>query len=906
MQAPVKPDATRPDKEVNKDVAADLSYDVQIPFAGTYQIWFRVRQHHLDGDNFHLGIGNSEYTTIAPPAPSPEWRWFSESKRFEAGRQTIKLLYRRTGMALDRMLVTALPSWQPTGLGSTFTPPTIRPPAGHPRLFARDADLEGIRSQLSAPQLSKIWARLSNAANNTSNGVLKIVAANATNYDQLLLTSIKAKALTYLLYGNTAKGQEAVEMMSNYLRTVQFVTGDPASRPRGDTILASAMVYDWCYPLLTAGQRSDFIERFKGMASAMEISFPPNRQGALVGHGAEVQLMRDQLGAAVAFYDEAPAIYDVVAARFFADFISARSYSYAAQSHHQGVSYGPVRYMADLYASWIFRRMGAGDVLPATQQMTPYHWLYMRRPDGQLMRDGDTYQSYYMQYGQYWIEPIAYLLPASYYADPLLQHELDLQMSAFEKAKIGNLDADVDDIWHVLFADAELAQQAAPAPLPLSKYFPHPSGMMVARTAWSDGVQSQSGAAIATMKIGGMQYRNHQHLDAGNFQLYYKGSLASASGIYEGVSKYIPVEGKSCSGSDGSNSMGYGKKHDMNYYKRTIAHNAMLVFDPNENFGRDLSNDGGQRWVTPANREETFSQGELLNLRPDDVLPSNQWKEYSSVVAEVSRHQFGPDATAPDFSYLKGDLSKAYSEKVSEVKRSFVFLNLKNTLHPAALIVFDKVVSSNPSFAKTWLLHSQTEPLIEGDTVTIKRVDNGYNGKLVNRTLLPAGDNVNIKPGHEAGQEYLVNGKDYPTLAACERNTEESRGWRVEVSPKAKAASDTFLNVMQVMDANGGPAALPVTMIASEQMSGVQIQDRVVLFAKDGEDLSGPASFVLPVSTQAMQVLVTDLSPGVWSVGLAGGTPVQHEVKADEGTIYFVATAGGSYLLQRGTVTFVH
>jgi hypothetical protein len=353
--------------------------------------------------------------------------------------------------------------------------------------------------------------------------------------------------------------------------------------------------------------------------------------------------------------------------------------------------------------------------------------------------------------------------------------------------------------------------------------------------------------------------------------------------------------------------MGYGKEHDINYYKRTIAHNAMLVFDPNENFGLGVSNDGGQRWVTPSNREETFSQGELLNLRPDDVLPSNQWKEYSSAVAEVSRHQFGPDAMAPDFSYLKGDLSKAYSAKVNEVKRSFVFLNLKNTLHPAALIVFDKVVSSNPNFAKTWLLHSQTEPLIEGDTVTIKRVDNGYNGKLVNRTLLPAGDNVNIKPGHEAGQEYLVNGKDYPTLAACERNTEESRGWRVEVSPKAKAASDTFLNVMQVMDANGGPAALPVTMIASEQMSGVQIQDRVVLFAKDGEDLSGPASFVLPPSNQAVQVLVTDLSPGLWTVGLAGdGAPVQYEVKADEGSIYFAAPTGGTYLLQRGAASVVH
>ena len=70
-------------------------------------------------------------------------------------------------------------------------------------------------------------------------------------------------------------------------------------------------------------------------------------------------------------------------------------------------------------------------------------------------------------------------------------------------------------------------------------------------------------------------------------------------------------------------------------------------------------------------------------------------KEYTT--GKVLGHGFGPDANKPDYSYLKGDITQAYTDKVKEAKRSFVFLNLHATEVPAALIVFDKVVSSDPS-----------------------------------------------------------------------------------------------------------------------------------------------------------------------------------------------------------------
>lgn len=76
------------------------------------------------------------------------------------------------------------------------------------------------------------------------------------------------------------------------------------------------------------------------------------------------------------------------------------------------------------------------------------------------------------------------------------------------------------------------------------------------------------------MKINEVWFANHHHLDAGHFQLYYKGILANDSGRYQG----------------------YGTDQDMAYNKRSIAHNTITVYDPNEVGGyyNMKTNDGGQ------------------------------------------------------------------------------------------------------------------------------------------------------------------------------------------------------------------------------------------------------------------------------------------------------------------------
>ncbi|MHC4595765.1 MAG: heparin/heparin-sulfate lyase HepB, partial [Planctomycetota bacterium] len=85
----------------------------------------------------------------------------------------------------------------------------------------------------------------------------------------------------------------------------------------------------------------------------------------------------------------------------------------------------------------------------------------------------------------------------------------------------------------------------------------------------------------------------------------------------------------------------------------------------------------------------------------------------------------------PDYSLLKGDITAAYSDKVREVIRSFVFLNLRDEQVPAVLVVFDRVVSRYPDFKKYWLLHALEEPQISESGITIVRSEHGQRGRLV-------------------------------------------------------------------------------------------------------------------------------------------------------------------------------
>src|SRR5205085_3195927 len=158
-----------------------------------------------------------------------------------------------------------------------------------------------------------------------------------------------------------------------------------------------------------------------------------------------------------------------------------------------------------------------------------------------------------------------------------------------------------------------------------------------------------------------------------------------------------------------------------------------------------------------------------------------------------------------------------YSRKVTEVKRSFVFLNLSTGKVPAAMVVFDRVVATNPEFRKYWLLQSVSEPKPSGIQSTVS-------SRLVNTALLPAADNLTTEIVGGPGKEFWVFGTNYPN--ATVPPDPEVGGWRVQLSPKQPAREDLFLNVLQPTDDG---SAIGVRKLEAGPVVGVQIADWVVL-----------------------------------------------------------------------------
>ena len=724
------------------------------------------------------------------------------------------------------------------------------PPAGHPRLFFRKANLDGIRMKTNHPLLKDAWEKINQDARFATDG--KLTQGVIHNFDMQVVSAIEARALLYALTGDQKMGNEAVDLIFNLNNTliINRRKGD-FSRDIGRIIFATAVVYDWCYDLIAPDGKKSLIAIMESLAAGMEVKWPHLVQGSVTGHGVEAQVARDLLSCGIAAWDENPEIYRRAAGRIFAEMIPAQNFTYLSGYHHQGSAYGPYRFQWEIYTTLIFDRMGYPNVSGKLQSKMPYRWIYTRRPDGQLFRDGDDFLEATNTFMPYWVFPdLAYL--ASYYQDPLLMGE------ALRQGYIHDFDIHSQfgrtAVYDLLLIDPGLSPDYNLASLPLTKYFPYPCGGMVARTGWDNG--SASGTVVAEMKIAERHYANHEHLDAGGFQLYYKGPLAIESGIYAGT------EG------------GYGCDHFTNYYQRTIAHNCMLVYRPDEIFtyqGHPVANDGGQR--LPAGGAEPSVI---------DIVKSEEYKK-----GEVQAYDFGPDPVKPEYSYLKGDITSAYTGKVKNHQRVFVFLNLNNATAPAALIVYDYIVSSDKDYKKTWLLHCVQEPVFNGNSCTVVRNEKGYNGKLVNTVLLPLPQNTVLEKIGGPGNEYNVGGVNYPQRIVNENNVADGAVWRIELSPKTPAEADVFLNVMQVTDA-GNTQLLPVEKIETGQMTGLQIGDRIVLFAKNSRPVSRPVSLNIK-GTGIFKVLITDLEKGNWEIS---GPQSPGIIRNDQNLVYFQASAG--------------
>lgn len=252
------------------------------------------------------------------------------------------------------------------------------PPSEHPRLFLRQIDIKVLKENSQHLLLKNSWSRIMQASKLNTDGYLPLAK---DNNNIAVRDAIEAKALTYLFYGDKMLGTDAVKAVLHYFATLKIDERKPdVTREIGRAIVTGAIVYDWCYPLLSPQQKNKLIVRMETLATTMEIEWPQIKGSSIDSHTVEAQLSRDMLSLGIAVYDEKPEIYKRIAGRIFSEFIPPRHFYYPAAYHHQGSAYGAYRFNWEMFATFIFDRMGYPNIYGIDQAKVPYYFIYARRP----------------------------------------------------------------------------------------------------------------------------------------------------------------------------------------------------------------------------------------------------------------------------------------------------------------------------------------------------------------------------------------------------------------------------------------------------------------------------------------------------------------------------------------------
>ncbi len=282
----------------------------------------------------------------------------------------------------------------------------------------------------------------------------------------------------------------------------------------------------------------------------------------------------------------------------------------------------------------------------------------------------------------------------------------------------------------------------------------------------------------------GSEVPSHKQHDENNFVIYKKGYLALDSG----------TRGRET---------GYQLRH---YYSQTVAHNCMLIDMPGEPFPGywGMAYDGKEGQISCGGTYRTTG-GECVAFE-----------------------------TNPHYTYVAGDATACYRpEKCELALRQFVFII------PDMFVICDRVTSTNPEYKKTWLLHTQNEPVVKKSSFY---ADEGE-GRLLCKTIYPT-DAVLTKIGGP-GQEFFACGRNWDVVPEVkERWGDEALWghWRMEVSPGKARKDDVFLHVIRAVDKTAGepPVDLPPTeLIEKDDSLGVRFtvegKTVTVTFATEGE-----------------------------------------------------------------------
>ena len=832
----------------------------------------------------------------------------------------MKKIFKRTYaiLLITAMILGVFPQLLVSAMSNPYSTPSWNPGStAHPRVMFTSADIPKIKANLAdSSQNSQAAYYLLSIVNDSS--MLNTVSLSSsidsnlgTNADFKYEGKIEALALFYALYANdsdpanvaTAEycAEVAINRMQEYLNQYKTNTSNGmAYRNIGCMVFHASEVFDWCYNYsgFTQAKKDTMISSIETLAKKLDIwnssANAPSSEGPITGHGSENQLLRDFLAFGIATAGHTTSggssrndIYNAVMGRIQAQYVAPRNDIYRSGTVHQGSEYGWYRFYYDLYAEKLYetaasQSANAPKTLFNTDLMKEVCWsmIYSRRADGRFFVEGDNKHTDYYYYNNFNRQTPKFagdLFGNEYFKGEYRRttgsenSASDLTSNVFAANSSFNDNRSFNTVQWLIMNDPSVPFTTDRKSLPKSRYFGSPIGKIYATTNWTyksaKNATFDSDSVSCEMKIGERYSGNHDHLDAGTFQLFYRGLL---TGEY---------------GAEGD----YGSAYDGNYYKRTVAHNAITINNNSVGFNYDLGtfttlyNDGGQ-----LGGAETENISSWQNNAP--------YKR-----ASVVNHAIADDNS---YSYIKGDITPAYGSKATEVARSMAFLPVSTSR--AVMVVYDKVRASG-NYAMRSLLHLATEPTITNNSKIVSDNTNSlaysngtvtYSGRLTVNTLLPASATMTKRT---AG--YVApSGKTY-TPEKADSKYEPEWGYVEIASNDVSNNTAYFLNVLNVSES--GTAVTDATLIGTQSDTFVGAKtglNQVVMFANTGVGslpVNGEGGSFTIADGEDMDLFIFGLGAGAWAVKKDGRFVKSDTVTAEGGALSVSGIDAGTYTVTK-------
>ncbi len=566
---------------------------------------------------------------------------------------------------------------------------------------------------------------------------------------QALADAICYGGLLALATDDAAAGTKvggALERLARLVEAGGWQVSDDLAQARYLTDIAFG--YDWAYPFLGEGQRKSGAQTLVTLAAYSRKRFPGYFQkgtySAFNNHNHWNHVGVGAAGfAAAGDHPEGRALaaysYDFFTRIFLPVFDQwvGKDGIWNEGTHYNQVAFKPTF----IWMAAAGPALGRDFFQAPWVRASGYYWVYLTRADDTMTILGD-----------WWADrkddTIANLLARTFWVTSrAASAHRDAHLQAFAQRQLPFALRRPAEVWNLLWYDPDLAARPV-SELPPSRLFRGDPGvgggetLAVLRSGWGPD------ARLVTLSTGDW-LGHHDHYDSNAFTIHYKDDLAVDPG--------------------------YGGETDASgawtYYRRTLAHNSLLVPVPEEQAVKDEPRlrergwgyDGGQRVVLV--RERPRDKEQFFAVKNPEYPESSLFETGECLAWE----------TQPAYDYVAGDATRAYHRsQLTRWVRHLVFLK------PDIVVLYD-VVETPPGRQPRWLLQTVQKPEErEGTLIT----QNG-GGELRVRTLLPANALTSFHPT--------------PTTTPFGAQTKAAPLHRTEIA-SPPGTEHRFLHVLHVTD----------------------------------------------------------------------------------------------------------